>query len=94
VKVRGLFLHPVELDRAMARHPEVIRYQATVTRGADHQDILTVAVEVHPGDAGELAARLAQSIRETTRFRADVTVVAPGTLPADARKILDRRRWE
>jgi phenylacetate-CoA ligase len=94
VKVRGLFLHPHELDRALARHPEVVRYQATVTRGVDHQDVLTVVVEVQSGDAGDLAGRLAQSIRAVTRFRADVTTVAPGHFAADGRKIVDGRRWD
>ena len=94
VKVRGLFLHPHELDRALARHPEVVRYQATVTRGADHQDVLTVVVEVQSGHAGDLAGRVAQSIRAVTRFRADVTTVAPGHFAADGRKIVDGRRWD
>jgi phenylacetate-CoA ligase len=94
VKVRGLFLHPLELDRAMARHPEVLRYQATVTRGADYQDALTVAVELRSGGEGGSLAGVAQSIRDATRLRAEVTAVAPGTIAADAKKIIDRRQWE
>lgn len=107
VKVRGLFLHPRELERALGRHPEVLRYQASVTRGADHQDVLTVAVEVGPDASGrrataatpgpemdELAGRIAQSIRDATRLRAEVVLVTPGTIPEDARPIVDRRQWD
>lgn len=93
VKVRGLFLHPQELDRAMARHPEVLRYQASVTRSADHQDTLTVTLELRPGAGAGLMARVTQSIRDATRLRAVVTGVEPGTIPADAKKIEDRRTW-
>lgn len=107
VKVRGLFLHPQELSRALSRHPEVLRYQASVTRGPDHRDVLTVAVEMHSPAAGrrgdeagggaevdELIGRIAQSIHEATRLRAEVVVVAPGSIPEDARAIVDRRSWE
>ena len=94
VKVRGLFLHPQEMDRAMARHPEVLRYQAAVTRGVDHQDILTVTVEVGPGATGDLVGRVTRSIHDATRLRAVVVAVEPGSIPTEAKRIEDRRRWE
>lgn len=94
VKVRGVFLHPDELDRAMSRHPEVVRYEAAVTRGADHQDELMVTVEVRTETAGELASEIARSVRDATRLRAAVTLAAPGALPAGGKKIVDRRTWD
>jgi phenylacetate-CoA ligase len=94
VKVRGLFLHPLELERAMAQHPEVVGYEAVVSRGADHQDALTVRVEVRPDAPADLPARVAQSIRETTRLRAVVAASAPGSIPAGAKRIEDRRTWD
>ena len=94
VKVRGLFLHPQELDRAVARHPEVLRYQASVTRGDDYQDVLTVTVEPSSGASGDLTTDLGRSIREATRLRAVVAAVEPGTIPDGAKKIVDRRHWD
>lgn len=91
VKVRGIFLHPHDLDRAIARHPEVTRYQAVVTR-ADRNDELTVRVEAE--SPSQLAEAVSQSIREATRLRAVVEVVSPGTLGSTEKRIVDRRKWE
>ncbi|OLC28292.1 MAG: hypothetical protein AUH31_09710 [Armatimonadetes bacterium 13_1_40CM_64_14] len=91
VKVRGIFLHPHDLDRAIARHPEVTRYQAVVTR-ADRNDELTVRVEAE--SPAHLAEAVSQSIREATRLRAIVEVVSPGTLASTEKRLVDRRTWE
>jgi len=93
VKVRGLFIHPHELDRALARHPEVRRYQAVVTRPG-HEDVLTIRIESEAPDPAALAAAVAQSVREGTRLRAAVEVVAPGAIGPQAKTIEDRRRWD
>lgn len=92
-KVRGIFLHPRELDRALARHPEVRRYQAVIARVGLH-DELTVRVESDAADRDRLAAQVAQSIREVTRLRAVVDVVGPGVLPPEGKRLVDERVWE
>ncbi len=94
VKVRGLFLHPHEVDRAIARHPEVLRYQAVVTRGPDHHDELTITIEVPAPAPERIADDVAQSVRDATRLRAAIQPVEPGSLPPDAKKIVDRRIWD
>lgn len=93
VKVRGLFIYPHELDRALGRHPEVRRYQVIVTRPA-FQDELTVRVESDVADRRALAEAVAESVREATRLRATVEVVPPGMVWTDDKKIVDRRTWE
>ena len=90
VKVRGIFLHPHDLDRAMARHPEVTRYQAVVTR-REHLDELTVRVEASPPPA---AGALAESVRETTRLRAAIEILPSGSLGREEKKLVDKRTWE
>jgi phenylacetate-CoA ligase len=91
VKVRGIFLHPNEVALALAALPQVRRYQLVVSREG-HQDRLTARVE---GEAGEPTARaVADRLREITRLRAEVEVLPPGSLPADAPPIVDERRWE
>ncbi len=91
VKVRGMFVHPSEVRWAMARLPEVQRYQLVVTREG-HQDRLVARVELSPaaGAAGAIAERL----RDTIKVRAEVEVLPPGTLPADAPVLVDERRWD
>lgn len=93
VKVRGLFIYPHELDRAIGRHPEVRRYQVIVTRPA-FQDELTVRVESDVADRRTLAEAVAESVREATRLRATVEVIPPGMVWTDDKKIVDRRTWE
>lgn len=92
VKVRGIFLHAHELDRAMARHPEVARYQAVITR-REHQDEVTVRVEAD-GPKTRLAGTVADSVREVTRLRAVVEILPPGTLGPDEKKLVDLRTWD
>ncbi len=92
VKVRGLFLHPHDLDRALARHPEVKRYQAVVTR-ADHHDELTVRVETDSAHPEALRTAVEESVREVLRLRASVEVLPVGTLGQDVKKLTDRRVW-
>ncbi len=92
VKVRGVFLYPHDIERAIARHPEVTRYQAVITR-ADHQDALTVRVEaLAPG--ARLTAAVADSIRDTTRLRAAVEVLPSGTIGPEAKTLVDLRTWD
>jgi phenylacetate-CoA ligase len=95
VKVRGIFLHPAEADRILSQVPEVARYQFVVTRPKD-QDELELLVEVDEAfqEHRVLQERLAALIRENLKLRAEVRVVPAGTIPADARKIEDRRVWE
>ncbi len=93
VKVRGLFIHPHDLDRAMARHPEVARYQAVVTRSG-HHDELTVRVEANSVDRDRLATAVAESIRDVLRLRVVVEVSPAGTLRESDKKLLDQRTWE
>jgi phenylacetate-CoA ligase len=94
VKVRGMFVHPRQLAQVMARFPTVARYQAVVERpGA--MDELTVRLE--PTSTVNLENQLAeigQVLREVIKVRAELDVVAPGTLASDAPPIQDRRTWQ
>jgi len=91
VKVRGLFVHPSALRSAMARHPEAHRYQFVVRRDGN-LDELVARVEAERPDA-TLAERVAAAVKDVTRLRVVMELVAPGTL-ADARPVLvDERHW-
>ncbi len=95
VKVRGMFVHPSEVDLALARHPEVARYQVVVTR-TGHLDEMLVRAELHPGAAAPdgFGHQIRQSVHEAVRLRGEVEVVPAGTLPPDAKKIVDLRTWD
>ncbi len=91
-KIRGMFVHPSQLDAVMAEIPEVSRYQLVVRRKG-FEDDLTLRVETR-ATSGDLTARLEARAREAIKLRARVEVIPSGTLAPDAKKISDERTWE
>jgi phenylacetate-CoA ligase len=92
-KVRGMFIHPRQADEVAARAPGVVRYQVVVGREG-HQDSLTMRVELKPGaEAAGVQAALETAIRDVMKLRGAVEVVPAGTVPDNARKISDERKW-
>jgi phenylacetate-CoA ligase len=93
-KVRGMFIHPRQVDEIVARVRGIARYQVAVAR-AGHQDTLTFRVELEPGTSGAaLTEPLVSAIRDVMKLRGAVEVVPAGTIPEGARKISDERTWE
>ncbi len=93
-KVRGMFIHPRQADEVAARVPGVARFQVVVGREG-HQDTLAFRVELAEGtDAALARSALEAAVRDVMKLRGDVEVVPAGTLPADGKKIVDRRTWE
>jgi phenylacetate-CoA ligase len=89
-----MFVRGAQLEAVAKRFPEVSRVQGVVTREG-HQDRLEVIAEVaSPAAAGDLAARLADALRDELKVRAEVRPVAAGTLPAGAKRLDDRRVWK
>jgi len=94
VKVRGMFLHPRQLAGLMAHFPEVLRWQARITR-QEHKDYLTLRVVSAPEtEVQTLPDRLAQLARATIKFRINVEILPEGSLPDLAPPIEDTRQWE
>jgi phenylacetate-CoA ligase len=94
VKVRGMFVHPRQLDEVLARFAEVRRYQAFVDR-VDDRDVLLVQLETG-GDRSspEVLERIADSVREVLHVRPDLELVGQGGIPDEPRRrLVDRRTW-
>jgi phenylacetate-CoA ligase len=92
-KVRGMFVHPRQVDEVLARFPSIARGRAVVTREA-HQDALTLEVELAPGADAVATAGLVEAIRDVLKLRGEVRVVPAGTVPDGAKKVDDRRKWD
>ncbi len=88
-KVRGMFVHPQQIHDVRARHPEIGRARLEV-RSDGTRDAMTLRCEAAGGD-GDLAGRVAESVRALTGLRTEVELVAMGSLPADGKVIDDRR---
>ncbi|WP_322996136.1 phenylacetate--CoA ligase family protein [Castellaniella sp.] len=89
-KVRGMFVHPEQVARALAQHPEVSRARLVVS-GAAGQDIMTLKVEATTVVDVEI---LAATVREQTKLRAIIELVSVGSLPNDGKVIEDVRCYD
>ncbi len=88
-KVKGMFVHAGQIAELLKRHPELRRARLLV-EGEMAQDRMRLLVEVAGQPAG-LAASLAESLRDITKLRGEVGLVAPGSLPNDGLVIQDLR---
>lgn len=94
VKVRGMFLHPRQLDDLMNRFPDVVRWQVQISR-QEHKDHLTLRVIPAPEcDTATLPDRLVQTAREVIKFHLAVELLPDDSLPDSAPRIEDTRRWD
>jgi len=93
-KIKGMFVHPRQVDEVVGAFPEVTRYQVVV-RLKGHDDEMAFLVELASGVEPEpLVAKLKENIKDLLKIRATVEVVPPGTIADGAKKILDERRWD
>jgi phenylacetate-CoA ligase len=69
-----------------------VRRARLVVEGEDGNDRMTLKCEVDERALG-LAEALVASIREVTKLRGEVELVAPGSLPNDGKVIEDKRKY-
>ena len=91
-KIRGMFVHPKQVDDVVKRFPEIGRARLVVS-GEMANDVMTLRVESAVATAG-LAERIGEAVRDVTKLRAQVELVAPGALPNDGKVIEDARSYQ
>jgi phenylacetate-CoA ligase len=91
-KVKGMFVHPAQVDTIVKRHPEVKRARLVVDN-PDGSDRLILHVEASGMDR-ELADAIVASIRDVTKLRGEVSFRAVDELPKDGKVIDDLRKLE
>jgi phenylacetate-CoA ligase len=93
INVRGIKMYPVQLEEAVRSIPGIgDEYEIVIARSAEGLDVLTARVE--HADVS-VAGRLVRAIQTRCEIRAEVEVLAPGTLPKTefkARRVRDARR--
>jgi phenylacetate-CoA ligase len=93
-KVRAMFVHPSQVAEIARRHPEILKARLIVT-GAMANDVMTLHCEVDdPGAAGTKLPAMVETIRDVTKLRGEVKLVARGSLPNDGKVIEDARKFE
>ncbi|MCC2632307.1 MAG: phenylacetate-coenzyme ligase (Phenylacetyl-CoA ligase)-like protein [Ramlibacter sp.] len=91
-KIRGMFVHPSQVADIARRFPEIVRARLVVS-GEMANDVMTLKVEAAAAPQG-LDARIGEVVRDVTKLRAEVELVAPGTLPNDGKVIEDARSYK
>jgi phenylacetate-CoA ligase len=91
-KIRGMFVHPAQIDRVMKRHPAILRARLVVGNAAG-KDSAEFLCEI-AGDDDQIAAQISDSIQAEIKVRAAVRIVAKDTLLNDGKVIEDTRKYE
>ncbi|TAG37278.1 MAG: phenylacetate--CoA ligase family protein [Polaromonas sp.] len=92
VKIRGMFVHPGQVALIARRFPEVLKARLVVS-GEMADDRMHFQAEAAPGHAG-LEQQIGSAIRDVTKLRGTVELVAPGSLPNDGKVIEDARSYK
>jgi phenylacetate-CoA ligase len=90
-KVRAMFVTPSQVNEVLRRHPEIARARLVV-EGEEGNDRMTLKCEVRERPTG-LAEAIVASIRDITKLRGEVELVAAGSLPNDGKVIEDLRKY-
>ncbi|MDP3521757.1 MAG: AMP-binding protein [Hydrogenophaga sp.] len=91
-KIRGMFVHPGQVAEVVRRFPEVKKARLVVS-GEMANDQMCLKVEA--ADGGDaLRDGLAQAVRDVTKLRGDIELVALGSLPNDGKVIEDARKYD
>jgi phenylacetate-CoA ligase len=101
VKVRGMFVHAAQVAEIIAQFPTLGRARLVI-EGEMAQDRMTLKVEFKPELGPEtkstaadgLSERIAAVARAVTKLRAEVMVLAPGSLANDGVVIEDARSYK
>lgn len=93
-KVRAMFVHPSQVADIGRRHPIILKARLVIT-GEMGNDEMTLHCEVaDTGAAQSEAEAIVASIRDVTKLRGEVKLVATGSLPNDGKVIDDARSYQ
>jgi phenylacetate-CoA ligase len=91
-KIRGMFVHPGQVDTIAKRFPEVAKARLVVS-GEMANDQMTLKLEVAQASS-ELSNKISDAIRDVTKLRGQVELVEVGSLPNDGKVIEDARSYQ
>ncbi len=91
-KVRGMFVHPEQVDKVIKRHDEISRARLVI-EWRNEADQVKLVCETDSQDES-LSTPIAESFREIGKLRCDVELVAPGSLANDGKVIDDIRQYD
>ena len=91
-KVKGMFVHPSQVDAVAKRFPELGRVRLVITN-PDQKDAMALHAEIaSPNEA--LKGRIANALRDVTKLGGEVVFAVIGSLANDGKVIDDARKYE
>jgi len=91
-KVKGMFVHPGQIDQVVKAHDEIQKGRLVVTND-DNRDAMTLHCEVDAGN-DDLMKEITQSVQRVCKLRGGVEFVTLGSLANDGKVIDDTRTYE
>ena len=91
-KVRAMFVTPKQVNDVVRRHVGILKARLVVD-GETGSERMTLRCEVQGRPEG-LADSIVASIRDVTKLRGEVELLAPGSLPNDGKVIEDARKYD
>lgn len=93
-KVRAMFVHPSQVAEIVKRYPYIHKARLVIT-GEMANDVMTLHCEVDdPVAMNDSCREIIDTIRDVTKLRGEVILVARGSLPNDGKVIEDARKYE
>jgi phenylacetate-CoA ligase len=91
-KVRGMFVHPMQIEEIVRRHDEIDAARIVVSRDAKGNDEMVLKVEARVPIRDPM--RIAETLHAVTRLRGNVVEVPAGSLPKDGIAVTDMRKYD
>ncbi len=91
-KVRGMFIHPEQVDRVIKRHSEIHKARLIVD-WVNESDQITLQYEAET-TSPDLDKAIAESIRDICKVRGETEHLPRNTLPNDGKVIDDIRKYD
>ncbi|MCT4654625.1 MAG: phenylacetate--CoA ligase family protein [Cohaesibacter sp.] len=90
-KIKGMFVDPAQMNVLLKRFDSVDRLRLVVSR-ADEQDVMTLQVATSDQTEG-FQKEMAEALKDVTKLKGVVNLVASGSLPNDGQVIVDERDY-
>ncbi len=91
-KVRGMFVHPSQVDAVAKRFPDLGRVRLVITN-PDQKDAMELHAEVASPDES-LRGKIVAALRDVTKLGGEVVFAEIGALANDGKVIDDARKYE
>lgn len=91
-KVRGMFVHPEQIDKVVKRHSDIGKARLVVSR-ENNNDVMTLYCESDTENP-ELIDAVVHTLRDICKLRGTVELLKPGVLVNDGKVIDDTRALE